>query len=384
MSKTYLAAVGDVNDIRTWSGIPYHLLQEARRQGVMDAGLPLTADGGQWQARRYAWNLGSLLLGRGRGGYQYSEMFLERLWARQRGQLGGCRVVNCFQLYPPSWVADESVELWFHLDQTLLQLFDTYGVRAQIGRRIAADALERERAGYERATGILMHSRWAADSVIRDYGIAAKKVSVVVPGANLDPAVYEAWAAGRAIPTLLSGSALKLVFVGKEPQRKGLDRLLRGLALARSQGANCTLSVIGCPRDAVPAELRESPGVEWVGFIDKRHDGQRYLNAVAECDVGCLLSRAEAGGIGLREFHALGLAVIGPDVGGSPDHALTDAAILIKPEAGDQFIADVIVGLDHDRDRVAQMKALSWARRSEVLWAATVARMVTVFDQMAS
>lgn len=380
MTKTYLAAVGDANDIRTWSGIPYHLLQEARRQGVMDGGLPLTADGRQWQARRYAWNLMSLLLGRGRGGFQYSEMFLERLWADQRGQFGGCRVVNCFQLYPPSLIADESVELWFHLDQTLLQLFDTYGVREQIGRRIAADAIERERLGYERAAGVLMHSQWAADSVIRDYGISPEKVSVVVPGANLDPAVYGAWVAARPVMSHSSTSALKLVFVGKEPQRKGLDRLLRAMALARSRGANCSLRVIGCPRDALQADLQAIGGVEWVGFIDKRHDGQRYLNAVAECDVGCLLSRAEAGGIGLREFHALGLAVIGPDVGGSPDHALQEAAVLIKPEASDEFIADVIIGLDHDRVRVARMKAVSWARRAEVLWAATVARMAVLFN----
>lgn len=376
--KSWLAAIGDANDIRTWSGIPFHELQEGRRQGVIDAGLPLRADGRAWAARRSGWNLASVLRGQGRGGYQYSVSFLERLWAPFRHEVRGTRVINCFQLYPPSVVADDSVERWYHLDQTLLQLFDDYGLRNSIGRRIAADAFERERLGYERAAGVVMHSRWAAESVIRDYGIAPEKVAVVVPGANLDSDGCTRWANARdshARTGAVHGGPLRLVFVGKQPERKGLGRLLRALALARTQGANCTLRIIGCTRENLPAELRHTPGVEWVGFIDKRRDAEAYLNAVADCDIGCLLSRAEAGGIGLREYHALGLAVIGPDVGGSPDHVIPEAATLVPPNATDESIAELLLALDAHRDRVERMRAVSWERRNEMTWAATLARM---------
>lgn len=384
--RTLIAAVGDANDIRSWSGIPYHELQAGREQGLIDVGLPLSTDSWIWTARRTLWNLASLLSGRGRGGYQYSVSFLETLWAPHRDELRNGRVINCFQLYPPSLVADGSVELWFHLDQTLLQLFDTYGVRESIGKRIAAQALAREREGYEQATGVVMHSHWAAESVIRDYGIDPGKVSVVVPGANLDSVAYAGWASAQ-IPgsaAAVAGGPLRLVFVGKHPVRKGLDRLLRALTLARAEGANCTLRIIGCTPDDLAPELRDTQGLEWIGFIDKRRDAQGYLNAVGECDIGCLLSRAEAGGIGLREYHALGMAVMGPDVGGSPDHVIPEAARLVGPHASDEAIAALILELDRDRSEVQRMREVSWARRREVTWESSVARLGAIMRSKTS
>jgi glycosyltransferase involved in cell wall biosynthesis len=378
MTQTFLAAVGDANDIRSWSGIPYHELQAGREQGVIDVGLPLSADSRIWTARRTLWNLAALLSGRGRGGYQYSVGFLETLWAPHRDEVRDRRVINCFQLYPPSLVADARVELWFHLDQTLLQLFDTYGVWQSIGKHIANDALERERIGYQHATGIVMHSNWAAKSVVSDYGVSAERVSVVVPGANLNREAYDFWSQSRR-PMICSGASrndpLRLLFVGKHAERKGLDRLIRSIIIARDHGANLTLRVIGCSPTDVERSLRSVHGVEWVGFIDKRTDQLKYMNAVAECHVGCLLSRAEAGGIGLREYHALGLAVLGPEVGGSPDHVIPEASRLVGPQASDDEIAEVLCELDHDREQVQKMREISWQRRSEMTWEYSVKKL---------
>ncbi len=185
MKRTLLAAVGDANDVRTWSGIPYHLLQEGKRQRLIDQGLSLSTDGWAWKSRRYAWNLRNVMLGRGRGGFQYSVEFLERLWAPVRSLAVNARLINCFQLFPPSLVTSESTERWYFLDQTLIQLFDTYGIREEIGARIAEEAIERERDGYRRAKGIVMHSQSAASSVIQDYGIEPAKVAIVVPAPTL-------------------------------------------------------------------------------------------------------------------------------------------------------------------------------------------------------
>ena len=384
MTRTFLAAVGDANDIRTYSGTPYHLLLEGRRCGVIDAGLPLHTGHWIWSARRYAWNLGQVLQGRGRGGYQYSAEFLERLWAPFRAQVKGAQIINCFPLYPPSLVADGAAELWFYLDQTLLQLFDAYGIRQFIGHSIAEDALTRERIGYECAAGVVTCSHWAAESVIRDYDISPEKISVVSPGANLNFRAYSRWADTYNVRTQFAratDSPLRLVFVGKEPARKGLDRLLRAIRLARARGASCTLRIIGCRPEELAIELREIPGVEWAGFIDKGRDPAVYLNAVADCDVGCLLSRAEASAIGLREYHALGLAVIGPDVGGSRDQVILQAARLMPPNAPDEDIAALILALDQDRAEVSRMRAVSWERRQEMSWANSVAKLATVMER---
>jgi len=53
------------------------------------AGLPLDPTGWRWNARRAAWNLAQILRGDRRGGFQYSEGFLERLWASVQERLAG-------------------------------------------------------------------------------------------------------------------------------------------------------------------------------------------------------------------------------------------------------------------------------------------------------
>jgi glycosyltransferase involved in cell wall biosynthesis len=374
--RTFLAAVGDSNSPVTWSGIPYHFLQAARAQGVLDVGLPFSTNGLSWRARRVSWNLGRVMSGYGRGGYQYSRPFLERLWSQSLAHLRDNVVVNCFQLYAPSVVADRTIRKWFFIDQTLLQLFDYYGLRAHVGKPIVQEALRREREGYHAATGIIAHSRWAAHSLMHDYGLPEEHVHIVVPGANLDPRAYAAWEQEeeerRAAQGCEVGRPLRLIFVGKEWRRKGLDRLLGALLMARKSGGRATLKVIGCQREALPEHLRATEGVEWVGFINKRAEADRFLRTVADADVGCLLSRAEAGGIAFREYHALGLAVIGTDTGGAPEHTLPQASVLVSPDATIEEIAATLLELERDESRLARLRDAAWAQRHTVSWAETV------------
>jgi glycosyltransferase involved in cell wall biosynthesis len=273
-------------------------------------------------------------------------------------------------MYPLSVVRNPSIEKWFYIDMTLRQLFACYG--ASLDYRTAAEAIAHETEGYKKAEGIITHSAWAAKSVTDDYGVSAERVHVVVPGANLDPVAYAVWDKEREIPSPAAASqSIKLVFVGKYWERKGLDRLLRALRIARHQGAAIHQRIIGLAPADVPTAYRNEPGVEWSGFLNKRTEAARFLRAVASADLGCLLSRAEAGGIVLREFHALGLPVIGPEVGGSPDHMFRGASIQVPPEAPDEVIGDILVGLCKDRSALEQMRERAWNSRHEALWDAT-------------
>jgi glycosyltransferase involved in cell wall biosynthesis len=377
MPRTYLAAVGDVNDPITWSGIPYHFLQSAQAGGLIDEGLPLDASGPVWQRRRLLWNLGRFLTLRGKGGYQYSISFLEHLWKPFRAKLQVQSVINCFQLFPPSVVADRSIRKVFYIDMTLLQLFDFYHQRSTVGHAIAREAVERERRGYEAAEFVVGHSRWAADSVIRDYGIDPTKVRWVIPGANIERELYRSWnaeASQRGRPEADPAAPLKLVFIGKYWDRKGLDRLLEALLIAQQGGVETRLQVIGCQQSDLPTHLQNVPGVEWLGFLDKRRDMRRFLEIVAGADIGCLLSRAEAGGMVLREYHALGLIVLGPDVGGAPEHMFESAGRAFAPTAPAEEIAEWLIHLKQHSDEFRRLRENAWACREEATWDATVAR----------
>jgi glycosyltransferase involved in cell wall biosynthesis len=367
----FLAAVGDVNDPITWSGTPYYFLQSARVKGLLQEGLPLSAEGVEWQRRRVLWNGWRYLTGRGKGGYQYSVPFLEKLWRPVQRKLADQIVVNCFQLYAPSIIENQRIQKVFYIDMTLLQLFDFYQQRATVGHAIAHEAVRREKEGYQSAKLVVCHSRWTAESIIRDYGIGSDKVKVVVPGANLDRDAYLAWdkeAQKRDRKTLNRNHPLKLVFVGKYWQRKGLDRLLEALQLVQKRGFVVDLTVIGCQKTDLPERLQETPKVAWYGFVDKRRQFNEFLNMIASSDIGCLLSRAEAGGMALREFHALGLVVMGPDVGGAFDHLFPDIDRSFKPNDPAELIADWLIEVRADDQRWEELRRCAWQRRHRALW----------------
>lgn len=370
---TFFAILGDAENPDTHSGQAYFFLRSARDAGLADAGLNLACQGGFWTVLRAAWSVRRMLAGDRPGGYQYSSEFLERLWRPVRARVRGAAVINCFQLFPPSLVADPSLEKWFFLDLTLKQVFDDYGLRTRIGRRIAEDALHREREGYRAAAGIMAWSRYAADSFVRDYGLPEDKVHIVVPGANLDPHAYGGWQSAAAEPSAPADDRpLRLGFIGREWHRKGLDRLLRAAATARKAGVDCQVRVIGCPRSEVPAELAEAAGTEWVGFVSKRREPQRFLELVAGCDAGFLLSRAEAAGLSLREFHALGIPTVGVDVGGIRDMLIPGASVCLPGDASDDMIAEAVVRMPRDPEWFAALRTAAWRRRREALWPSTI------------
>lgn len=366
-----VAAIGSVNDPLPWSGIPFHLLQAGKEAGLLDRGLDLESWVPALRTSRWWWNTSSVLSGGGSGGFQYSESFLDRLWAQARPR-AGTALVNCFQLLPEHVVNDPQIDSWFFIDQTLTQLFDYYEERSVIGHRIATEAISREASGYAAARGVIVTSRWAKEDVVNNYGIDPAKVHVVIPGPSLDLERLDRLTPPGPRPPVTEADPLRLVLVGKEWRRKGLDRLLRAIGIARSRGAPVTLRVIGCSPTSLPGDLRPVAGVEWAGFVSKKTDEDRFITLVRDCDVGCLLSRSEAGGIALREYHSLGLAVIGPDTGGSPEHMVEGASIAVAPDAPDEVIADKLVVLACEPGVLGSMKAVSWAERRRAGWRAAM------------
>lgn len=376
-----LAVIGDANNPVTWSGIPYHFLQAGKALGLMDRGLPLSAEGPLWQRRRLLWNGWRAMTGQGRGGYQYSASFLEKLWQPLKQELLDQTIINCFQLYAPSLVANSRYRKFYHIDMTLRQLFDDYGVRKEIGTAIAEDALAREKEGYQAAEKVVCHSQWAARSVVKDYGIAEEKVAAIVPGANLDRETLLQWQLTAQPRVRQPGDPLRLLFIGKYWDRKGLDRLLEALLLLHQQSKQIELTVLGCSRKSLPTHLRDVPSVQWLGFLDKRTQLPRLLELLEQSDVGCLLSRAEAGGMVLREYHAAGLIVLGPEVGGAPEHLFAEAGRAFPPSATPREVADWLLRLLNDHGYYQQLRDAAWACRAKATWDETVRQWHTILPR---
>lgn len=346
-----LAVIGDANDPAAWSGIPYHFLNAAKARGLIQRGLDLQPKGVSWRSTRLLWNLARIIRGDRAGGYQFSRGFLERLWRPHLTALEGSEVVNHFQLYAPSVVslAERSrITLVPYIDMTLTELFEDYALGARIGRRVAREALDLETAGYRAARKVITMSQRSADILEEKYAISRERVSVVVPGANLDET-----AVARCEKRFDRRRSEFIVgYIGKDFVRKGLYRLARAVVLLRSEGARVRLRVIGhCPRD-----LRQADGVEATGFIDKRANPDGFVDALAQCALGCLPSHAEALGIALLEFLRLGIPVVGTRVGGIPDAVPDGAGVLVDADVDPRGLAHVIGALCADENAYATLR----------------------------
>jgi glycosyltransferase involved in cell wall biosynthesis len=192
---------------------------------------------------------------------------------------------------------------------------------------------------------------------------------------------YELWERDRLTRLRKPGEPLRFVFVGKDWRRKGLDRLIRAFVLARQAGLKASLRVIGCERRALPNDLGGVDGIEWLGYLSKRRDCGRFLRAVGECDAGCLLSRMEAGGVALREYHALGLVTIGPDTGGAPEHMIAGASVGVSPAAPDSEIADLLLKMGKDEVWFERLKKTAWELRHSALWENSIQRLAAFWPE---
>jgi len=200
-------------------------------------------------------------------------------------------------------------------------------------------------------------SRFAADSLVEDYGIDPQCVQVVGSGCNID--LPEGLPARDRDPR-------RIVFVGVEWARKGGPMLLDALRIVRKTFPDATLDVVGYGLGAT------DPGVRCHGRIPKKNVGQHLLDA----DIFCLPSFAEPSAGALVEASGFALPVVATRVGGTPERVREgETGILVEP--GDvQALADALLKLMRDP---ALARRMGLAGRQLVLeeftWAATARRI---------
>ena len=366
----YLACVGDATDPDAWSAIPFHLLEAGKQAGLIDVGLPLRTDTRLIKFLRYGWNFRNLLLRRGTGGFQYSSTFQERIWRHHRPAPGSV-VINHFQMFPRSIRKDTSIEKWHYIDGTLHQL--VYDYQIPVPRATMLRAMAEEKENYQAARGVIAMSRYGANSVIKDYGIDPAKVHVAVPGANISESLYAQYEPlFQEKDQRRIGEEIKFLIIGKDWHRKGIDRLLKAFSIARSRGLNGSLSIVGCNQSDVPAEVRDTPGVTWAGFVSRRSDSERFFKVVTAADIGLLVSRAEFAGIAVREYLAMGMPVIATRAGGCEDMCDPECCRLLDADVTPEAMAELFLSLHNDRQTLERLRSIAAQRRRTRLWRSTV------------
>lgn len=330
-----IATVGDVADINCWSGTPWHFMQAAQAAGMKAA--PWRLEMANFNHSRRVWNAHQWLLGRGLGGYQYSEAFLSRAEALIPDSAWVGTILSFNQHFPrSSSVYEKGGRLIHYIDATVASAVSEGGFASHLPERIKAEALALECKNFQESDWVVTMGRWAAESVINDCGVDPNKVRTILPGANLTLPGNFQFVDRKEV--LGKDRPLVLGFIGKEWRRKGLPFLLEVRAILERMGVRAVVRCVG----NYPSELAGTPGLEYLGFIDKAKSPIQFIEFLTSCDLGCLFSAREPLGISTLEFLRAGVPVAGFMTEGVADTVPPDAGFRFQANQSSEQVAVVL------------------------------------------
>jgi len=310
-----IASVGDPASPSTWSGVTAGVLGGLRELGVDTHALDLELPRGFEQA--------VLVAGAAPTCNRYDAqgaalpMALRSALARRR--LAGVRLDGIIQIgstfkLPPA-IPYVTLE-----DMTLRQGDATHPVFGRMSARGIAGWEARRESIYREARMCAVASRWAAESLLGDYGLAPERVAVVGFGATHEaPVVERSWDAPR------------FLFVGIDWERKGGPLLLRAFAGVRQAIPTATLDVVG----GHPPLHQE--GVRAHGILEqgRARDRELLLDLFARATCLVVPSVVEPFGIVYVEAGSTGIPSIVTSEGGARETIGPEGGAVVEP--GDEL-----------------------------------------------
>jgi glycosyltransferase involved in cell wall biosynthesis len=207
---------------------------------------------------------------------------------------------------------------------------------------------------------VITFSRSSAQFIQREYGVPAEKLRVVVPGANIEEELVES----HCVPNRAERGTFVVGFVGMDYIRKRLLPLADAVMALRQRGLLIELRVVG----PSPRELQNVPGIQLLGRINKAYQMERYVEILKGCDLGALLSSAEALGFSILEFLRMGIPVLATDVNGIPDAVDEQVGVLMPRDFAQSELCERLAALASRGKEYELLKHAAWRRRHFASW----------------
>ncbi len=297
---------------------------------------------------------------------------------RRLKELGPVDAVIVTYLANGAYLETESPVIVIH-DATWPQVLDYYVgyERSWQSTPTIRGGMELEQRALQRCNHAIYSSQWAASSAVNDFGISPQKVSVAPLGASF---VTPPTRQDIASFLLRRGQApMKLLFVGKEWERKGGDIAVKVASEIECQVA-VELHIAGCnPPDGLP------PFVKRYGMLrkDVPEEAEKLWQLFGSSDFFILPTRAEAFGIVFAEAAAYGLPVMASDTGGVREAVRGEWGITPPLDAPIGVYAEWAVKNYLDRpeyERLARLARSSY--ETDLNWPAFCRRLVQVVNDI--
>lgn len=185
------------------------------------------------------------------------------------------------------------------------------------------------------------------------------------------------------VPT--TGESLRLLFLSRLHQKKGLPLLLDAMAALRDAGTNVTLTIAGGGAPSYRAELESRAAglrlenlVRFVGHIE----GQAKRELLARADAYVLPSYQENFGIAVAEALAAGLPVIVSDqVGIAPEIAAAEAGFVVPVDVGPLAAAISALAASPELRTRMGVRAFGLARE-KFSWDRTASNLLALYEEL--
>jgi glycosyltransferase involved in cell wall biosynthesis len=246
-------------------------------------------------------------------------------------------------------------------DMTVRQFVRVFNLESVLGAVAVRRWLAAQAEIYDAALGCCVASRWAADSIVGDYGVERSKVHVVGIGRNYEPRLVERdWSRPR------------FLFVGYDWDRKNGPMLVEAFARVREAVPAARLDIVG----GHPA--LELEGVTTHGSLDFSQPAERERVQVLFESATCFVmpSQFEPLGIAYVEAAAAGVPSIGTIVGGGSDVIGRDGGVVVDPGDADALVEAMTTMCDPVR--AATMGAAARSRAHLFTWSAVAERLLAV------
>ena len=244
-NKRRFICIGNPNDINAASGTPFYILKYGQKIGLISEGLNFEFP--KNKLPKYFWNFKQFIKTGKYGGYQYTKQFLKNIDDIIKKDQIKSKNKYILSHHPsiPIYPWSKNLIVDFYIDATNKQIFENYGTGSHIDKSFRLEIIEREKNAYKASGNIFCMCQWAADSVIKDYGIDPKKVHVLVGGPNLDEGIIKKGTYLACPKEPNNEDPLILGFLGKDWERKGGQFTFEVVKYLNNLGISTILKVIG-------------------------------------------------------------------------------------------------------------------------------------------
>jgi len=178
-----------------------------------------------------------------------------------------------------------------------------------------------------------------------------------------------------------SADHLRLLFVGRPEERKGLPVLLAAFDALRATGVRARLTIAGATAEEVAPYVVDQRGVEVAGRVSE----EEKWRLMHEADVLCAPSLSgESFGMVLTEAFASSTPVVASDIGGYRDVARHGVdSLLVAPGRPDELAA-ALAEMARDPARRARMAVAARERAERFAWPRVAKEVLEAYEDAAS